>query len=358
MVASLQVKPQLVFYGNASAQLGAGHISRLLALAAAFKKKTDYPICFFCKTCSDAMATKILDAGYCLQQAPVEFHATDLKSLHPALLIVDDYVITTYEWQQLANLAVPTIVIDDQVSNAPFFADLVVNPAPQAKIANYQERTAAQYFCLGPQFTLLRPEFARTNIPTIAQRKRLLITLGGSDVKQLALPIAQALINRFYGEDIELTLVLGGMNTQALTALQQLAEANACFSVVVNTQQMAQLMAGSGLAIAAAGGTLGELAAMRVPTLALICVDNQLPALTSPLEGGWYQAIDLRQLSPKNLSAEYSEIAQLADKAYTLWHNQSARTAMSQLAAQIVDGKGCERVVSQAFSILTNAEKP
>lgn len=342
----------IVFYGNASTTIGAGHISRLLALAASFINVGLKNICFYCKECPQSLAEQIIAAGFSLEQAPTVLTTVALQSLRPQMLLVDDYYLTAEEWQQIAAVKVPVLVLDDQVSAAPFYADLVINPAPQAKIADYQLRTQAQIFCLGPAFTILRPEFSQTIPVSLELRRRLLVTLGGADVKQLALPLSRALLQRFITHGTEICIVLGSMNLIALPELQQLAATHPHFKVEVNSNQMAKLMANSGLAIAAAGGTLGELAAMAVPTIALICVDNQLPALTSPLEGGWYQAIDLRQLNLQNGSAVPPEINTLADKAFTLWQDLTQRTAMNLLASQIVDTKGCERIVQQAQQLL------
>lgn len=346
----------IVFYGNASTTLGAGHISRLLALAASFCSSGLQHICFYCKECPPVLAEQIVTAGYNLQQAPPLLNTAALLLLKPQLLLIDDYHLSAAEWQQIGATEVPVIVLDDQVSAEPFYADLVINPAPQAQMIDYQRRTQAQLFCLGPAFTILRPEFSQVTPVNLALRQRILVTLGGADVKQLALPLSLALLQRFNTEPVEICLVLGSMNLTALPELQQLATTHPHFTLEVNTHQMAKLMANAGLAIAAAGGTLGELAAMAVPTLALICVENQVPALTSPLAGGWYQAIDLRQLKPQNHDSVPPEINTLADKAFILWQDLTQRTAMSQLASQIVDTKGCERIVLQAQQLLVHRD--
>lgn len=346
----------IVFYGNASTTLGAGHLSRLLALATNFGN-TDYQqISFFCKECPNSWAERINAAGFGLKQAPSVLTTAALRSLGPQLLLIDDYHLTAEEWLQIAAVKVPVIVLDDQVRTTPFYADLVINPIPQAKISDYQSRTQAKLFCLGPAFTILRPEFNQIMPVSLELRQRVIVTLGGADVKQLSLPLAQALLQRFISPSPEICLVLGNMNITALPELQQLAATHPQFRVEVNSNQMATLMANSGLAIAAAGGTLGELAAMAVPTLALICVDNQLPALTSPLAGGWYQAIDLRQLKPQKQSTVPPEINTLADKAFTLWQDLTQRTTMSRLASQIVDTKGCERIVQLAQQLLVRRD--
>jgi UDP-2,4-diacetamido-2,4,6-trideoxy-beta-L-altropyranose hydrolase len=356
MEVFLPVDGCIVFYGNASTTLGAGHLSRLLALAASFSSTGSQRICFYCKECPQSLAERINAAGFSLKQAPAVLTTDALRSLNPQLLLIDDYHLNAEEWLQIAAAKVPVIVIDDQVSATAFYADLVINPAPQATVTDYKMRTQAQLFCLGPAFTILRPEFSVTMPVSIELRQRLLVTLGGADVKQLALPLSQALLQRFITPCPEICLVLGSMNISALPELQQLTATYPQFRVEINSNQMATLMANSGLAIAAAGGTLGELAAMTVPTLALICVDNQLPALTSPLAGGWYQAIDLRQLKPQKQSTVPPEINTLADKAFTLWQDLTLRTVMSQLASQIVDTKGCERIVQQAQQLLVRRD--
>ncbi|MBT1444946.1 hypothetical protein KJI95_10465 [Shewanella sp. JM162201] len=361
----------LVFYGNASATIGSGHVMRLMALADAFQTagsgKVNLTILFCAKSCPESLKFKLAERGFKWQQAPEQLTAEHLNQFNADVLVIDDYFLTQQEWQAIAQSHALTLALDDAIANHPLPVDAVLNPAPDQQETVYRRRitepserasvsndshqilsasgvhtTGAALLFLGPRYTLLRREFRETPIPEFAQRQRILITLGGSDVKGLSLPLLAAVTQSL--PKVPITLIVGGLTTLDENDIQRANVGGAPLKILRNAENMAEVMAECGLAISAGGGTLGELAAMGVPTLALVCVDNQLPALNSSLEGSWYLARDMRNWQVTEhfdvnakIDNSLAEITQLLNQ---LWHNPCKRNNMSQKARQIVDSCG------------------
>ena len=344
MVDSLLAKPKAAFYGNNSHRIGAGHIMRLYALAEAAANQFD--IWFVYKTCSEALLNKLKRANFNLLKIPSKLTASELQQHKFDTIIVDDYELTDDEWHHLASTGSYLVKLDDALDDDPILADLIVNPAPNCTQTEYQNRAPHANYCLGPQFTYLRREFITSDFTPLLERPNLLLSLGGTDTKSLALPLSKALLKSLNHCQIQLLL---GKPHQDQKPLEALARKHEYFYLICDPQSVAEVMMQSGLAISAAGGTLGELASQGVPTLALVTVDNQLPALTSPLNNTWYQAMDCRhyeQSEPESKS-NLELINEIATQAYALWHNKCCRQLMSDKARQLIDGQGCQRIIDR-----------
>ncbi|CAM4184658.1 hypothetical protein [Shewanella denitrificans] len=238
------------------------------------------------------------------------------------------------------------VKLDDFLDNSHIFADLIVNPSPNYGAAEYALRAPNAFYCLGPSYTFLRKEFSICCLTPLAARDSVLVTLGGTDSQLLAYPISKAI------NELQLAckvILLLGNSHKEQAKLNKLVEQYPLFSIVYRPISVADIMINCGLAIAVAGGTLGELASLGVPTLALITVDNQLSALTSPLNNTWYTATDVRHFNAQvsRLDANEALLSEIKTEVEMLWHDKCLRNKMSNFARRLVDSQGCMRVVEQ-----------
>ncbi|WP_413736096.1 PseG/SpsG family protein [Shewanella sp. BJSY2023SW005] len=340
----MQAKPQIAFYGNNSDKIGAGHIMRLYALAQAAEDR--FEINFLYKTCSETLLNKLKQANFNSIQVSNTLTANEIKHHDFKAIIIDDYELTPCEWHQLSELNTYLVKLDDALDDSPIIADLIVNPAPNCTSADYRLRAPQANYCLGPQFTYLRKEFALPQFIPVLQRPQLLLTLGGTDVKSLALPLSQALLRVLPQCQIKLLL---GTTHQDQASLQRLSGQYGNFTLVCDPPSVAEVMMQTGLAVSAAGGTLGELASQGVPTLSLVTVDNQVPAMISPLNNTWYQTLDCRHYAPAEGDTQSNQdiINTIALKAKSIWHNKCLREQMSDQARQLIDSHGCQRIIKR-----------
>jgi UDP-2,4-diacetamido-2,4,6-trideoxy-beta-L-altropyranose hydrolase len=347
MVAILQNKGHFLFYGNSTSQVGAGHIMRLLALAQ-YAQEAGFKCTFLYKQCQPSHIKRVHDEGFGTAQLSGLLSPDAFKDLSPTHLIIDDYSLSLHEWQLLKDASVFKIALDDAQSADPIYADLVVNASPSALEAEYRARTKYALLCLGPDYTLLRKEFrvASVVLPELNARKRVLVIMGGTDVKHLSLPICHKLLGLH--PELPLSLVLGECTPESEQAVCQLAARYPHFQLYRKPNNVATIMAEAGLALSAAGGSLSELACMNVPTLALVCAENQRGALRSPPNNTWYQALDFSSYGERHdPNADELMIDSLCAQAYELHKNYERRLAMQQQIIGIVDGLGCRRIVEQ-----------
>lgn len=101
---------------------------------------------------------------------------------------------------------------------------------------------------------------------------------------------------------------------------------------------MGVLMRQSGLAVSAAGGTVGELAALGVPAVIAVVADNQVAGAAACGADGWCEAIDAR--------GNPAAAVLLAEAATRLWHDPATRDAWAMRARAAVDPGGADRVAA------------
>ncbi len=360
----MSAQSHFVFYANASATIGAGHIMRLLALAQSCLQR-NIRVTFACQQCPEYLQQRLLSEGFAHISLPAHFSAASLIALNADVLVIDDYYISEAQWQVFIQSNMFLVNVDDNISHQKLLSGLIVNPSSTVSDKLYRCRTESAVLCLGPAYTMLRQEFAQQNYIPVNERSQVLVSLGGADVKNMSFSLAKALITKM--PKVTITLLLGGLNNSAFAALSALAQQYQQLNIIQQSANVAPYMMQAGLAISAAGGTLWELASMGTPTIALVSADNQQAALHSNAQGSWYYAQDVRDynavdpalLSANNQSAHdcaglknANMIDTIATQASELWLDLCKRQSMSEQARQFIDTQGCDRIVTRILSSL------
>ena len=340
--------PQLkhcVFYGNSSLSIGSGHIMRLLALAQ-WLQKVSFKLSFIYKEYLNNSLEKLQEGGFCTTLLQNPLSAEQIKGLNPSHLIIDDYNLSEAEWRVIKMLPCFKIVFDDALNSNPIVADLIINSSTFADLNEYKKRAPNSQFCLGPEFTLLRQEFIRASalLPLYKERNSILITMGGTDVLGLSLDLCTYFLKHY--PLVPIQIMLGTSNAQQVDLLQNLTSAHHQLQVHINPQNVAEIMAKSRIAISAAGGTLKELACMQVPTLALVCADNQAAILSEKSTPQWYKAYDFR-----NYIAPLEQISNICSEAYSLYENEEQRMTMVALAKKAISTQGGQHIVDKITTL-------
>lgn len=322
---------------------------RLFALAQAAQDRFD--VLFIYKTCTVNLLNKLEKEGFATQKVTTPLTVNEIVSLNVTVLVIDDYSLSQAEWVMLHTTDIYVVALDDNLSTDKLLADFVVNPASNFNLAGYKQRAPTAEFCLGPQYAYLRKEFTVLTDVAFQSRGNILVTLGGTDTKSLALPICQSLLSLPIKSNIQLLL---GKEHQQQPALMQLQAAYGNFSIVVDPDSVAKHMMQAGLAISAAGGTLGELASLGVPTIALVTVDNQISALESIYTETWYKAIDVRSFDDTDNNVRHNShlLHTIIELVEELWRDNCLRQSMSEQARQLVDAHGCQRVIDKLTDCL------
>jgi len=219
---------------------------------------------------------------------------------------------------------------------------------------NIGGEAAEPKYLLGTSYAPLRHEFQNLSERTIRETVTdIMISTGGSDPEHIALQLVKEVLRR----DPQYTFhfIIGVMNTDYDEIERVVAEKNSerdresenvekynrSHGRIVlhrNVKHMVELMQSSDLAISAAGSTLYELCATQTPTLTYILADNQIPGAEGFQNHGVLDCVGDYRKDPKLVS-------RLIDKAVELAEDYDRRRLISQKMGEVVDGKGCRRIL-------------
>jgi len=231
------------------------------------------------------------------------------------------------------------IVLDDS-SSRRLAADMTCYPpVPQARRLEWTGSHTR--VLIGWEGVVLRRQFARDPSDWCERRAGVLVTMGGSDPAGITLRAVEAL-DRLEA-DVEVTIVVGRGFVHQKALEQRLKTARRRFRICRDVVDMARLMAGAELAVAAFGVTAYELAAMGVPAILLCLTPDHVESASAFVEAGIAESLGIyHQVTPDALANEVA----------ALLRDERRRAQMSERARRLVDGKGAARV-AQAIVDLT-----
>ena len=373
---------KVAFRTDASLQMGSGHVMRCLTLADALKaqgadchfinrehpghlleviRQRGYKVNSLLAHVSPVQKAikSIVKTAPSPQQEPAhaawlgstwqtdaQETAAILASLQPDWLVADHYALDQRWEETLAPHYRKLLVIDD-LADRPHRCDLLLDQNLGSQPEHYAPWVPAHCQVLtGPQYALLRPEFAALRPYSLQRRqaqpalRQLLITMGGVDQPNATGQVLQALKTCALPAECRITVVMG------LTApwLQNVRELAAQMpwptDVVVNVNNMARRMADSELAIGAAGSTSWERCCLGLPTLMVVLAENQQAGA---------QALEAAHAAC--LIGGVSDIATQLPLAVRELIDVDRQSRMSLAASAITDGQGVEKIL-RAMGVL------
>jgi UDP-2,4-diacetamido-2,4,6-trideoxy-beta-L-altropyranose hydrolase len=356
--------PLAAFRADASHQIGLGHIMRCLVLADALTKR-GWRSLFLCKNHDQHPQQLIAARGYetmLLQcDAVTDFTAAyqgwlggateddALQSLallreeSVSLLVVDHYALDA-RWQQLLADDVGAVMVMDDLANRSHHCQLLLDPTLGRHSDEYTDQGAvATTMLLGPQYALLRPEFAM--LAGNAKRKRskgsdvdnIVISLGGSDPLDITAQCVKALSHLVLPDNLQVRVVLG-KNYRFLESLEKTLKwlPYRC-SLHVNVSDMENYLLEANIAIGGSGSSSWERCTLGLPTLQIVDADNQREIARNLESSGAIIAMDARAGFNRR---EFIEVLS------RMIGDSQLRQQMSAAAFKVCDGQGTERVVS------------
>lgn len=251
---------------DSSSEIGLGHLMRTLILANGLKKY--FNVIFFSRQLDGNQNFLISQNGFLLHilNDAASFYK-DARIFKPCLIVIDNYD-TDYECEKKLKKICDVLVFDDdyRLHNA----DIVLNHSPVSSKQDYRYLSGNTLILAGTPYTLLRDEFFRHTVFVPVgnyKNKKILITLGGSDPKNLSLKIKHYLLNRYPSLHVNI------LTTSANKKLTYLKTADK--ELILNQKDMARLMRGYDLIITSASTSLLETIAVKKPFIAIRCALNQ-----------------------------------------------------------------------------------
>lgn len=277
---------------DSSVDIGSGHLMRCLTLADQLcLEGTD--VAFVCRDLPGAMFDLLQARGY--RNAKLPFadagnlsQSIDAKeTLETASilfpdgfdwLVVDHYALDA-AWESVLRSASKKIMVIDDLANRKHDCDLLLDQNYYRDLEQRYKELVPEHCItlLGPEYVLLRPEFAEAR-KRLRERdgriKRILVFLGGSDPSNITGKILDVL-KHLSLPAVAIDVVVGISNPHK-TEIQGFCNEiqNAHYHCQVTN--MAELIEKADMGIGAGGATTWERCVLGLPSLTLVFADNQL----------------------------------------------------------------------------------
>lgn len=357
----------IIFRVDASTRIGSGHVMRCMTLAAALSERGG--LCHFvCREHPGNLIEQIRGSDYAVSVLPLmdastskatgQEHATwlgagseeDARQTLEALggftvdwMIVDHYAIGI-DWERSFRGRCRRLMVIDDLADRAHECDLLLDQNLGRCEEDYRGLTPEGCrLLLGPQYALLRPEFARLRDYSLVRRDKfdltnLMISMGGMDADNVTGKVLNILHEIVLPDDLYIRVVMGS-RAPWLSDIRTIAAGHSySCEVIVDTANMGQLMADSDLMIGAAGSTSWERCCLGLPALITALAPNQHSVVLALQREGAAVSLHLDELDRDHIGSCLSELMDKPD----------LMASMSLHAAAVTDGKGAGRVC-QAF---------
>ena len=359
---------KVVFRTEASTAIGTGHVMRCLTLAKALREK-GANCSFIGREHPGDLFGLLEEEGFITYRLPVHFPSVEpnaifngghtnyaswlgasskqdeedclaiLKNNKVDWIVVDHYALDA-KWEKVIKAHVGKIMVIDDLANRPHYCDLLLDQNLGSMAGDYSGKVPSECKVLaGPKYALLRKEFSIYRKNSLARRQapslaHIIINLGGVDANNITRIILEVLAKVVLPRTSRITVIMGAKapwleDVKALSVVMPYQT-----DVLSGISNMAEIMASADLAIGAAGSASWERCCLGLPSISVVLAENQKPVLDALSRIGGVCALSLSEIE-RELPAL---IEQLKEQPGLL-------KEMSQVAANITDGKGVDRVL-------------
>lgn len=322
-----------VFRFDASPRMGAGHAYRCRTLAGALSRLG--------WTCRGFAGPETLATMPELRDDPSlpTTAAGDLCDEAADWLIVDHYGLGA-DWERRHRGKVNSILVIDDLADRPHDCDLLLDQTFGRAGDDYAGLVPVSCRVLaGSDFALLRPAFARARASSLARRKavqrvqRILVSLGATDPDNHTAEVLRGIADS--GCDAAVDVVLGAAAPHLEAVRRLVTEMPQQAKLHVNVADMTALLSAADIAIGAAGTSTWERCCLGLPSFIVVIAANQQKIAAAIADAGAGIVVS----GPRNALA-----GQIASELACLAEDAAGLRSMSDSAAQICDGRGCDRL--------------
>ena len=270
-----------------------------------------FEIHFVCIELDDAIEKDLKNDGFSVTRISSEDEFIGM--IKPGdLVVLDGYQFGSIYQQQLKSKQIGLVCIDD-IMDKEFYADLIINQAPDASPENYRTQSYTD-FALGIEYCLLRKPFLdavdfrnTSQIKKIISKspKTVFICFGGSDAQNLTLSTYK-LVKDF--KNFERIILVTGASYEHQNMLEELVDKDQSAELYhhIDAHKMAELMIESDMKIVPGSGILYEALATGGIVISGYYTDNQIPNYQAFL--GMNAIIGAEKIEEQSLRNAISEI--------------------------------------------------
>jgi spore coat polysaccharide biosynthesis predicted glycosyltransferase SpsG len=324
---------------DAGRQVGFGHAVRSSALAGRLTLATELVVA---GGESDALARFFPAAR--LHSVERDTLAAILSSEQPDAVLVDLPQHTPELWSALHGPGRPVIAVDDE--GGELTADLVINGTVPDNYHFYPALRPDGKALTGPSYTLLRPAFGATpwrdpGAPSVA-----VVVGSGERARDWAFALVGDTIDRSAWGKV--SMVVGAAFPKLETLQQACDQADVRLLSGLDAHGMADLLAGSRVALITGGMIMCEALAVGVPAIVFPQIPNLVPETT------WYA----ERSAIRDLGFDGGmDMALVETEVKALLRDRAEAGAQSARARAIVDGRGLERAAHAVETLLKGVKR-
>lgn len=364
-------KATVVFRVDASLQMGSGHVMRCLTLAKALRAGGAECL-FICREhpghLTDFIRSEGFGAyglGYACAEVGADTHAERagglahaawlgvsqnqdaeacaviLEDLRPDWLIVDHYALDV-EWERSLRVFFTRLLVIDDLADREHICDLLLDQNLGRVKEDYTSLVPGGcQLLVGPQYALLRSEFARLREKSLERRRHplvqhILITMGGVDHSNATKATLEALKCCALPANSRITVIMGLKAPYLAEVLDTASHMPWPTEVLVNITDMAEQMVSADVVIGAAGSTSWERCCLGVPTIMVVLADNQRSGAKALSNSGSVLLIE-----------RVSDIHECLPLAMRVVEDEKILAELSHSARDVCDGLGVQRLIKE-----------
>lgn len=332
-----------IFRVDADGKIGIGHFTRSLVLAEALVD-SGVSVTFIMTTASQWMLNEAGKKKVGVIQADKgapQGSAMDLSRLTACvkgkqadLLVLDGNGFGKDYIENCGGIARKLLVIQDIPVDCAN-ADIIVNQNPCEE--NHYNVSSGARLLLGTKYCLVDGKNERAGNSSFDKRARILLTLGGADVKRLTLSVAKTLATL----DADVDVVIGPASEWAS---EDFADIDGSCDIHMAPAGLDKLIAAADVGVMAMGGTTWNMCFRGLPFIMLPCIDEQEPLVR------WFSE---KRLAVKGLKNGNFDSGYLLDCIKPYLDDVVKRRNVSQKLLDLVDGKGAQRVLREIKSLFS-----
>jgi len=344
-----------LFRVDGSHHLGMGHVMRCLAFAQGLGRRGVKSI-FVIRDYKQRVTQLTQHYGYDVEIIPRDISFAEdgaltaqFASQYGVSLIVNDLSHTEniahleeyHRYFEVLGAAHKFMITIDDFTKTDFLHDIQIIPYCGAENMSYKSRKNSKLL-LGPAYFTFRQEFieaAKVRREIRKDAQNILVTMGGSDLLNLTIKVAKAL-NRLNITSLKLQIIIGpGFETSVKPEVEKvLGDYRGNYGFITESDNMADLMLWSDLAITGGGLTKYETAVTGTPTIIISQIVREAERNREFEKEG--TALHL------GLGSEVDE-QDIVEAVERLLGDYALRAEMAEKGKNLVDGKGVERIISE-----------
>lgn len=335
------------FRVDSSMEIGGGHVSRCLSLAAELEVR-GFDIVFFCRILSGDFTEKIKSRHHCVTfesqnpseidcEAEIALIATYIKE-EGALdwLIIDHYAVTQ-EWETAAGRIVDKIFVIDDFVNRSHACDIYLNQSVTNLTDEQADRINSVSFLLGASYALLDRNISSYRVSKRGGPKKIysmVIDFGSYNNFEVFTNVIET-VKSLERDDLQIEAeVMLGRNEQLLRLLKQKFNGVKGLNFHSFTTNYLQILANCDVAIGSCGVTSLERCCLGIPSFVIPIVDNQLLLLDMLVQNECVKLVG---------GLDYIDVP-LLRSGLSNYVNDGIDQNWSESCKKIVDGEGVRRV--------------